>query len=144
MAKSRLDRNTAIALALLPGIMLFVLAYVMGILNIKEGPFSQFDIILHVLGGGTVAWAAWVFMSYARMIKKLPPLPFWFSAAFAVGIAAIVGVLWEHYQFLHDVFLHTDEQQYEFGTADTMKDLANDLIGGLLLSVLVGRKMLKK
>jgi ribosomal protein S9 len=144
MIKSRLDRNTAIALALLPGIMVFVLEYVLTILNIKEGPFSQFDIVMHILGGGAVAWAAWVYMGYARAVKKLPLLPFWFSVAFAVGAAAIVGVLWEHYQFLHDTFLHTDEQQLEFGISDTMKDLANDLIGSFLLSVLIGRKMLKK
>lgn len=144
MRKQPLDRNTAIALALLPGVLVFVLQHVFTIIFLQEGPFLQYDIILHILGGAAVAWAAWVFMNYARTIKKLPMLPFWFAVIFAVGATAIIGVLWEHYQFLHDVFLHTDEQQFEFGTSDTMKDLADDLLGGFLLSVLVGKRMLKK
>ncbi len=144
MTKARVDRNTAIALALLPGIIVFIFEYIFSVLGFREGLFAQFDIILHILGGASVAWAAWVYVGYAQAVKKLPPLPFWLGVIFAVGAAAIVGVLWEHYQFLHDTFLHTDEQQLEFGIADTMKDLADDLIGGLLLSVLVGGRMSKK
>jgi hypothetical protein len=144
MDRTRLDRNTTIALAILPGIMVFIFSYLFTVLGFREGLLAQFDVILHILGGAAVAWAAWVFMGYARAVKKLPPLPFWFAVVFAVGVAAIIGVLWEHYQFLHDTFLHTDEQQLEFGTSDTMKDLADDLIGSFLLSVLIGRKMLKK
>jgi hypothetical protein len=144
MTNVRPDRNTAFALALLPGIMLFVLEYVFRFLNFYGGSFSQIDIAMHILGGASVAWAVWAFMRYARAVKKMPILPFWFSVIFVVGAAAIVGVLWEQYQFLHDTFFHTDYQLTEFGISDTMKDLADDLIGGFLLSVLVGRKMLKK
>ena len=144
MKNSPLDRNTAFALALLPGIMLFVLEYIFRSLNFYEGSFSQIDIAMHILGGASVAWVAWAFMRYARTVKKLPLLSFWFSVLAAVGAAAIVGVLWEQYQFLHDTFLHTDYQLMEFGISDTMKDLADDLIGGFLLSILIGRRMLKK
>ena len=63
MQKQPLDRNTAIALALLPGVLVFVLQYVFATVFLKEGPFSQHDIILHILGGAAVAWAAWVFMN---------------------------------------------------------------------------------
>ncbi len=143
-AKYRVDRNTAFALALLPGIMLMVVQQIFLTTHVYEWYLPQLDIPMHIIGGASVAWAVWALMNYARSVKKLPKLPFWFSVFIAVGAAALVGVLWEHYEFLHDVYLHTDEQLAQFGTSDTMKDLADDLIGGFLLSVLIGRKMLKK
>jgi len=142
--KPRLDRNTAIALALLPGVMLMVVQRIFIVTHAYDWYLPQLDIPMHIIGGASVAWAAWALMSYARSVKKLPKLPFWFSVLVAVSAAALVGVLWEHYEFLNDVFLHTDQQLAQYGTADTMKDLADDLIGALLLSVLVGRRMLKK
>ena len=142
--KHRLDRNTAFALAILPGIMLMVVQRIFVVTHMYEWYVPQLDIPMHIVGGASVAWAAWALMSYARTVKKLPKLPFWFSVFVAVGAAALVGVLWEHYEFLHDVILHTNQQLSQFGTADTMKDLADVLIGGLLLSVLIGRRMLKK
>ena len=143
-AKYRVDRNTAFALALLPGIMLMVVQQIFLTTHVYEWYLPQLDIPMHIIGGASVAWAVWALMNYARSEKKLPKLPFWFSVFIAVGAAALVGVLWEHYEFLHDVYLHTDEQLAQFGTSDTMKDLADDLLGGFLLSVLIGRKMLKK
>lgn len=142
--KYRLDRNTAFALALLPGIMLMVVQQIFLITHAYEWYLPQLDIPMHIMGGASVAWAVWTLTCYARTVKKLPKLPFWFSVFVAVGTSALVGVLWEHYEFLHDVFLHTQEQLAQYGTSDTMKDLADDLIGGFLLSVLVGRRMLKK
>ena len=144
LGKTHPDWNTSLALACLPGMLLvFVLQKVFLYLNIYTWYFNQLDVFMHLIGGASVAWAVWAIMSYARSIKKLPPLPFWFAVMFAVGMALTVGVFWEFYEFLSDQLLHTDHQLVQFGVADTMKDLADDLIGALLLSVLVGRKMLK-
>jgi hypothetical protein len=142
--KLHLDRNSALALALLPGIMLMVLQQIFVVTHAYEWYVPWLDTPMHILGGATVAWATWALVSYAITVKKLPKLPFWFSVFVAVGAAALVGVLWEHYEFLHDVYLKTQEQLAQYGTADTMKDLANDLLGAFVLSILLGRKMLKK
>jgi hypothetical protein len=144
VGKIRLDLRSALALALLPGIFLMVLQYIFLEFNVYEWYFPQLDIPMHIMGGATVAWAAWALLSYAIGAKKLPSLPFWFAVAFAVGIAATVGILWEFYEFVTDVVFNTHGQMWQFGPGDTMKDFANDLMGAFLLSVLVGRKMLKK
>ncbi len=141
LPKRKLDRNSALAIALLPGIMLIVIHGIFTVTNIYEWYFPQLDIPMHILGGASVAWAAWALVYYARSVKKLPRLPFWFGALCAVGITAIVGVVWEFYEFIHDVLTGS---LFQLGTADTMKDLADDLLGAFILSLLVGKKLLKK
>jgi hypothetical protein len=99
------------------------------------------DIPLHITGGACVAFAAAMFIAYAIKIKKVPPLPWYFFILSVIGVVILVGVVWEFYEFLADVFYPVILRQPS--NADTMKDLADDLIGGFLLSILVGQKILK-
>lgn len=50
---------------------------------------------------------------------------------FALGFTALIGVLWEFYEYGYDVFLAS---KYAFGEQnrgvfDTLSDLFNDLVG---------------
>jgi len=141
--KPHIDGRTAMALAVFPGIILMVLQYIFLEYNVYTWYFPQLDIPMHILGGASVAWAAWVGIAYSIRIKKLPKLPFWFAIIFAVGVAAIVGIAWEFYEFIGDVINNTSQQMWQFGPGDTMKDFADDIIGAVLLSIAVGKKMLK-
>ena len=140
--KPKLDFRTAVAVALLPGVMLMVVQEVFLLSRLYEWYFPQMDILMHILGGATVAWAAFALMHYGIVAKRLSKPPFYFALLAAVGAAAVVGILWELYEYFHDFFKHAVE--YQLGTDDTMKDLANDLLGGLLASLLLGKRLLKK
>lgn len=141
--RNRVDFKSALAIATLPGIVLLILQDAFIVLDVYERYFSSLDILMHLVGGACVAWAAMVLVAYAIRENKLPRMPFWFVVAFCVGTAITVGVLWEFYEFMNDFFMNTNQQLAQYGVNDTMKDLADDLMGALILSVVTGRKMLK-
>gem|GEM_PF-1613175 len=49
-----------------------------------------------------------------------------------LGFVALIGVLWEFYEFLHDFYLLTGGKisVFQNSFADTIKDLFFDLVGG--------------
>lgn len=53
---------------------------------------------------------------------------------FLVGVAAIIGVGWEWYEFLADMFIF-HRPWIQDSMADIMFDLAADIIGGLMYSL---------
>lgn len=144
LTKPQIDGKTAIALAVFPGIILMVLQYIFIEYNVYTWYFPQLDIPMHIVGGASVAWAVWVALSYLIQIKQLPKMPFWFAIAFVVGMTATVGIAWEFYEFIGDIMNNTQQQMWQFGPGDTMKDFADDIIGAFILSMAIGRKMLKK
>lgn len=142
--KNKLDFRSVLMIGLLPGIVLLLIHDVFLKTNIYY-VIANMDVAMHLIGGAAVAWATWVFAVYCYEAKKLPKLPLGFLVLFAVGMACTVGVVWEFYEFIHDVFTGSDYQNIlTTGVADTMKDLADDLIGAFVLSVIAGPKMLKK
>jgi hypothetical protein len=142
--KNKMDFRSASIIALLPGIVLLLIHDVFLRTNIYY-VIANMDIAMHLIGGAAVAWATWTFVVYGYEAKKLPKLPLGLMVIFAVGMSCMVGVVWEFYEFIHDVYMGTDYQNVlTTGVADTMKDLANDLIGAFVLSVVAGPKLLKK
>lgn len=89
-----------------------------------------FDIPMHILGGVATACTGLVLYTIARTYNpKWSITPRWLFYICTIGFVALVGVLWEHYEFLHDSFFKSNMQP---SNTDTMKDFFNDLVGGIL------------
>jgi hypothetical protein len=130
---------SVIVKALFPGFLLGCLHLIFTYSGFYQNSgWDWIDIPLHLTGGACVAFAAAMIIVYAIKIKKLPPLPWYFFILSVLGVVIIVGVVWEFYEFLADVFYPVVLRQPS--NADTMKDLANDLNGGLILVLLLKRR----
>ena len=91
------------------------------------------DIILHILGG---AWAALLFFYVQeRHVPFFAAMPWWFSIVVAVSFVMLVGVGWEWLEYGFDYFVAKDDfmLRAQLGLTDTMKDLFDDFIGGLVV-----------
>ncbi len=109
----------------------------MASLNIVYGDICKringLDIPFHIAGGAAAAWAGFLLYSLFRREKStinITPRPLFYL--YLIGITALIGILWEHYEFLHDYLAQSIMQP---SLTDTMKDLANDLLGALLFCV---------
>ena len=97
------------------------------------------DMPMHFLGG------FWVAMAFVYLISKYQfPVSneflkqnFLSFIIITLSFVALIGVLWEFYEFLSDVFLSSKEyaQIFQQGAADTMGDLFFDLLGGTFFSL---------
>jgi hypothetical protein len=83
------------------------------------------DDILHLTGGIAVAW-----MLHAVLKDELAPLSKPLRAAFIIGGACLVGVLWEFAEYASNFapawwyrYLHSGD------LPDTLRDLAADILG---------------
>jgi hypothetical protein len=130
---------SAIVKALFPGFMLgcLHLIFTYSGFYLNSG-LDWIDIPLHLTGGACVAFAAAMLIAYAIKRKKLPSIPWYFFILCVLGVVALVGLVWEFYEFLADYFYPVILRQAD--NADTMKDLANDLNGGLVLVLLLKRR----
>lgn len=98
------------------------------------------DIPMHLIGG---AWVALFFIHFFyktwRVIES--KINFLALLLLVLGFVALVGVLWEFYEYLSDVYLlkvHPLNFAPNPATLpDTMTDLLNDLIGGLAVSFIL-------
>jgi hypothetical protein len=96
------------------------------------------DILMHIFGG------FWVGLLFLYIIEKNYDLKNFlfntnknivFLIILTLGFIALIGVLWEFYEFFMDViilkkYIYNAEPGYIL--FDTLKDLFNDLIGGLI------------
>lgn len=108
------------------------------------------DDLMHLLGG---AWVALLF--FYLFSKTHPPLDLSYrfpAFILALGFVALIGVLWEFYEYLADVYIlkvHPLTYAPNPNTLpDTMADLVIDLIGGTATSVVIlslaGKKFIPK
>ncbi|MBI5449340.1 hypothetical protein HY948_03430 [Candidatus Gottesmanbacteria bacterium] len=95
-----------------------------------------YDVLLHILGGTWIGTLFIYLFSYRRHFfdgKK----NFLYSLAVIVGFAALMGVLWELYEFGFDQTIGTNLSlpltQPNLG--DTMKDLLDDILGGVIATL---------
>ncbi len=103
-----------------------------------------FDVPLHLLGGAFIGTLfVYIFALRHVVLKTLPLVPF---VILGVGFVALVGVLWEFYEFWMDVFVLKIYQPLAYPGYvhfDTLKDLFNDLVGGALAVGLLWRAVRK-
>lgn len=92
----------------------------------------------------TMIW--WVYFS-GRI--SLPPLSLFFTLILVLGAVALVGVLWEFFEFFVDKFIIRKNyiDLLQRGVLDTMKDLLMELLSGLatiFLFLYERKKQIKK
>lgn len=93
------------------------------------------DLPLHFLGGAVVA-LFWVVVFQSELAKMSGPS----RLIFLLGATALVGVLWEFFEWALDLtlFHHLISQAT---LRDTLGDLAMDLMGGLLITLFFFKKL---
>src|SRR5882724_2628370 len=121
---------------LLSLLILIVVAHYAGIVGNLYWTLPWYDIPMHIAGG------VWVGLLFFYLMERRtgnpmrdPLVPLLLRT---LGFVALVGVAWEFYEYVSDVFiLH----KYAWGDAlsgqafDTLKDLFNDLLGAFLASL---------
>ena len=96
--------------------------------------YSWFDIPMHFLGG---FWVAMVFLWLNLKFKILSDslilqLPYYLiTALITLSFVALIGVFWEFFEFLYDVFISSRGYSgfMQLGAADMIGDLFFDLFG---------------
>ncbi len=97
--------------------------------------WPYFDIPMHLLGGASIAvmmLVAWdMGLGYGK--GSLSSIPLLVKALTVIGFVAIIGIVWEWHEFIHDFILTMRGLPFipaQPSIGDTMKDLFNDLVGG--------------
>lgn len=127
-------------------LIIIVIIFIGNYLGYSEGWYFNlclpvtclYDIPMHIAGG---IWIGLLFFYLKNRFgygffgeKNLV-----WDLVSVLGFVAIVGVFWEFYEYLLDVFV---QKKYPFGgegnrgVLDTLKDLFDDLIGGALAFLL--------
>lgn len=91
--------------------------------------FSFADWPMHIVGGLVAAWTGYLFLKFIKAEFK----PTWLQYLLLIGFACFAAVIWEVYEFYHDLFFQG--WRYQAGALDTMADLANGLTGAVLFCV---------
>ena len=111
-------------------LILIAIFHYIGLAERLYWAFPWYDIVMHIAGG---FWTGLLFFyifeeRFQFYSSRTNPL---ITFALVLGFAALIGVLWEFYEYLADVFIlkkHplTAQQGSVF---DTLLDLFNDLVG---------------
>jgi len=98
------------------------------------------DIPMHVAGGFLIAMFVLWYLEQNRK-ELLPTLGFFDQFLLVLGAAALIGVFWEFYEFFYDVFFKSQLGFYvvQLGAIDTVKDLADDLLGATVAFIIFKR-----
>lgn len=94
------------------------------------------DILLHTSSGfllGLIGFAVLFLLNQTNKIPKgMTPI---FICFFAITFAVFLGVVWEIYEYIQDLFIPSmDMQDKGSGVNDTMTDLIVDMIGAIVVS----------
>ena len=118
-----------IGIAVIPPTIVVVLQYARVFLLPGQ---SGFDVLAHFLGGFAVAWMSMVILERWRRRKWITIRPFIFRDYIVFSSVALIGVIWEFWEFIMQ-FLTGD--MYQPSIADTMNDLFMDLCGAIVLII---------
>lgn len=127
-------------------IALFIVLFVVhasAMVNFWYWAFPWLDIPMHFLGG---FWAAMIFVFLDSKFKLgILKKKFFLNLLLIVSFVALIGVLWEFFEFSYDYFSNSMEisEIAQQGLTDTIGDLFFDLFGGIVFSFLV-RASLKR
>lgn len=96
-----------------------------------------YDSMLHILGG---VWVGNLFIYIFSEKLEIFNIRenFFYTLSVILGFVALIGICWEFYEFIFDLTLGA---KYALplaqpGISDTMKDFANDLIGGTITAII--------
>lgn len=120
--------------------LLFILGlHVLGIIYDFYYTIWWYDIPMHVFGG---AWVALLFFHlFCRTFRIVDCKNIFPAIIVIVSFVALIGVLWEFYEYLSDVYIFKIHSIYyapnPIALPDAMKDLLDDLIGGTIASFIL-------
>jgi len=120
-------------------IILFLLlgiaaVHVLGLIYTLYWQLWWYDILLHLAGGFWVGFLFfYIFGERLNVFSETQVMarPF-VMLVLAIGFVLLVGVLWEFYEYMHDIILASryTELARQPNLGDTLSDLVNDIIGG--------------
>lgn len=125
-------------------VLLFIIAavHLVGILKGLYWRLWWYDIPLHLAGG---AWVGILFFylfgerlrifSHSYFLENIL-----FTFIVALSFVVAIGMLWEFYEYLYDVFIASRHpvRAAQQGPLDTLADIFNDILGGFVsVSVLL-------
>ncbi|MEK7083821.1 MAG: hypothetical protein AAB932_01150 [Patescibacteria group bacterium] len=125
--------------AIMPMWILFAFHVVIASATSVYWDVAWFDDAMHAAGGAATAFAVWTFLNFFVQKKTVVVSPAWMKMLFIVGCVAIVGIAWEVFEFLHDVYFPSFIQQGSI--RDTVGDLVLDIFGAFIFSLLFVRRM---
>ena len=99
--------------------------------------WSGLDIPMHLIGGFVTAWSVARFHSRWQPKRGLGIKPALALYVWFIGITAIIGILWEVYEFLLDPYVAMAMQP---SVRDTVGDLVNDLVGSVVFCLVYWKK----
>lgn len=138
--------------------ILFVLflygAIILGEVQGYYKKFFHWDTLLHTLSGVMLSSFGFCIIDIINKSEKVNlALSDLFMAFFSFCFAVTLGAIWEIVEFMMDVVMDLNMQQYNlpdgtvltghYAVVDTMKDLIVDTLGALLISV-IGYILLKR
>lgn len=116
---------------------LLLITHLINVANNWYRTITWVDIPQH-FGAGVLAALTFYWLSYrfrnALNLERNPS----FTLLLVLSWTALLGVSWEFFEFIHDemvMFFGLKFQLAQLSNFDTMKDLFNDLMGGLALTI---------
>lgn len=119
-------------------LLIFANALIIAFMDYNSPANGWVDIPMHFWGGVFAAW--WASIAFPR--ETLDG-----AKRFIVilGMAALVGVVWEMFEWVGDhtagAWLNLPVAQVSLN--DTMGDLLNDLVGGVMIVIILNKKFFK-
>ena len=86
---------------------------------------------MHIAGGMAIAWMGLTALRRWQELARIPQLPRWFACVALTGFVMTVGVVWEWYEYIRWI---TIDPAMGLTLPDTLKDLAMDMLGGLVVA----------
>jgi len=117
------------------GLLIFILVFhIIASINSWYWTYAWLDMPMHFLGG---FWVAMVFFNFINPKLQITDYKLLITLILVLGFVILIGVLWEFFEFLCDVFISSKGylEVAQQGIADTISDLFFDLLGGLALLV---------
>jgi hypothetical protein len=141
------------------GMHIFFILFLYGaiILGEVQGYYRKYfhwDTVLHTLSGAMLSSFGFSIIDIINKNEKINlGLSDGFMSFFSFCFAVMLDTLWEIIEFIMDIFMDLNMQQYilpdgtiligRYALFDTMKDLIVDVLGALVISI-VGYILLKK
>jgi hypothetical protein len=141
------------------GVHIFFIIFLYGAIILGEvrgyyRKFYHWDTVLHTLSGGMLSSFGFCIIDIINKDKRINlGLSDWFMSFFSFCFAVMLDTLWEIIEFIMDMFMDLNMQQYispdgtvltgHYAVVDTMKDLIVDVIGALFICI-IGYILLRK
>jgi hypothetical protein len=135
------ERTTQVSLLLCSAILLIAVVHYIASFRGWYDIYDWIDIPLHLMGGAFIGILFYyLFTSRFDVMPRHSTIDLVPLLIFGAGFVALVGVLWEFYEFFADVVVYEKYAPFAFPGyvhGDTLLDLLNDIAGGTLALALL-------